>query len=44
MEVFDAIQARKSIRAYDPRPVPIDALDKVLESGMLAPPANNHQP
>jgi len=44
MEVFEAVQARRSIRAYDTRPVPNDVLDKILESGRLAPSANNSQP
>jgi len=44
MEVFDAILARKSVRAYDSKPVPEDVLMKVLEAGRLAPSASNRQP
>lgn len=44
MNVFDAIQARKSVRAYDSRPVPKETIDKILESGRLAPSAMNYQP
>ena len=44
MDVFDAVKARSSVRAYDPTPIPKEALEKVLESGRLAPSANNFQP
>jgi nitroreductase len=44
MDVFDAIQARRSVRAYDPRPVPEEILDRILESGRLSPSAMNYQP
>lgn len=44
MEVFEAVQVRKSARAYDTRPVPKEILDKILESGRLAPSASNLQP
>ena len=44
MDVFDAIKARSSVRAYDSTPVPDDSLARILESGRLAPSANNFQP
>lgn len=44
MEVHDAIRARKSIRAYDPAPVPDEVLNRILEAGRIAPSANNRQP
>lgn len=44
MEVFEAIEKRRSVRAYDSRPVPADVLMKVLETGRIAPSASNRQP
>lgn len=44
MEVSEAIRLRRSVRAYDPRPVPEDALTEVLEAGRIAPSAMNYQP
>jgi nitroreductase len=44
MEVFDAIMARKSVRGYASTPVPKEKLDRILESGRLAPSAINLQP
>jgi nitroreductase len=43
MNVIDAIDARRSIRAYQDRPVEEEKLLKVLESGRLAPSAKNMQ-
>ena len=44
MEVFEAIQKRKSIRSYEPTPIPGEKLNKVLEAARLAPSAGNIQP
>ena len=44
MDVFEAIQKRRSIRSYEPTPVPIEKLRKVLEAARLAPSAGNIQP
>jgi len=44
MEVFEAIQKRKSVRAYEDRPIPEDVLMKILEAGRIAPSAANRQP
>lgn len=44
MEVFEAIERRRSVREYDSRAVPDDVLMKVLETGRIAPSASNIQP
>lgn len=44
MEVFEAVQKRRSIRAYESTPIPEDKLMKILEAGRLAPSAGNIQP
>lgn len=44
VDVYQAIEVRKSVRAYDPKPVPRDALLRVLEAGRSAPSASNRQP
>ncbi len=43
MDVFEAIQTRRSIRSYLDRPVEDDVLNRVLEAARLAPSANNRQ-
>lgn len=44
LEVYEAIKARKSIRAYEAKEIPIVALKRVLEAGRSAPSAGNAQP
>ena len=44
MDVFEAIQKRRSVRSYEPMSVPIEKLKKVLEAARLAPSAGNVQP
>ncbi|MEM3695109.1 MAG: nitroreductase family protein [Candidatus Bathyarchaeia archaeon] len=44
MDVFEAVQRRRSIRAYNSTPVPKDKLMKILEAARLAPSAGNVQP
>lgn len=44
MDVFEAVQQRRSIRAYESTPVPKEKLDKILEAARLAPSASNIQP
>ena len=44
MEVFEAIQRRKSVRTYTKTPVPEEKLGKILEAARLAPSAENIQP
>ncbi len=43
MEVFECIRRRRSIRAYQDRPVPEDALRQILEAINAAPSAGNLQ-
>jgi nitroreductase len=44
MDLFDAIQGRKSIRRFKQAPVPDEDIRKVLDAGRWAPSANNTQP
>ena len=44
MDVLEAIFTRRSIRQYQPTPVPDELLDKILAAGMAAPSAGNQQP
>jgi nitroreductase len=44
MDVFEAVQERRSIRAYQDKPVPRDKLEKILEAARLAPSARNIEP
>jgi nitroreductase len=44
LEVIEAIQKRKSIRSYEPTPVPSEKLRKLLEAARFAPLAGNIQP
>ena len=44
MDVFEAIQERRSIRAYQDKPVPMEKLEKILEAARLAPSARNVEP
>jgi nitroreductase len=43
MELWDAINRRRSIRKYKDRPVEEGKLNRVLEAGRLAPSAGNRQ-
>lgn len=43
MDVRHAIQARKSIRKYEQKPIPKDVMEELLDSMRLAPSANNAQ-
>ncbi|RLE80456.1 MAG: nitroreductase [Thermoprotei archaeon] len=43
-KVFEVIQQRRSIRRYEPKPIPKDILLKLLEAARLAPSAGNRQP
>ncbi len=43
MDVYEAIRARKSVRAFQDRPVEPDKLHRVLEAARLAPSAHNNQ-
>ncbi len=44
MDVFKAIESRRSIRKYKDQRIPDDLLHKILEAGQLAPSAANRQP
>jgi len=44
MKVFEAVQSRRSVRVYEPTPIPERVLSKILKAGRLAPSANNSQP
>ena len=43
MNVFEAIKKRRSIRSYQPRQIPDDVLNRVMEAARLAPSAKNRQ-
>ncbi|HUT02041.1 MAG TPA: nitroreductase family protein [Phycisphaerae bacterium] len=43
MEIYEAIRARHSVRAYQERDVEEDKLRRVLDAGRLAPSARNRQ-
>lgn len=43
MNVYEAIEARRSIRGYEDRPVEQEKLDRILEAARLAPSASNRQ-
>ncbi len=43
MDVYEAIRARCSVRAYQARPVEADKLARILEAARLAPSARNMQ-
>ena len=44
MDVFEAVEQRRSIRSYQETPVPREVLEKILEAARLAPSANNREP
>jgi nitroreductase len=44
MDVFEAIQERRSIRAFEDKPVPREIIERILEAGRLAPSARNIEP
>ncbi len=44
MDIFDAIQGRKSIRRFKQTSVPDEDIKKILDAGRWAPSANNTQP
>jgi nitroreductase len=44
METWDAIRARRNVREFADRPVPEEALDRMLEAGRRSPSASNWQP
>jgi nitroreductase len=44
MEVYEAVQKRKSVRAYESAPIPREVMDRVMEAAWISPSANNRQP
>ena len=44
MDVLEAIHTRRSIRAYQNKPVPEELIQKLLATAMQAPSARNQQP
>jgi nitroreductase len=44
MNVWEAVNKRKSIRAFKPDPVPTEILKKIVEGALQAPSASNSQP
>ena len=44
METMEAIRSRRSIRRFERREVPHEALEQLVDAGRLAPTANNLQP
>lgn len=44
MDVFEVIEARRSIRKYRPEPIPDDKMGMILDAARLAPSAANRQP
>ncbi|HEX2026954.1 MAG TPA: nitroreductase family protein [Nitriliruptorales bacterium] len=43
METWDAIRARRDVREYQDRPIPPEALDRILEAARRTPSASNQQ-
>ena len=43
MDIYTAISTRKSVRAYEDKPVPEDILTRILEAARIAPSASNRQ-
>lgn len=43
MDIYEAIEKRYSVRAYQDRPVADDKLERVLNAGRMAPSASNTQ-
>ncbi|MGH3024271.1 MAG: nitroreductase family protein [Gaiellaceae bacterium] len=44
METRLAIASRREVRRYDPRPLPADAVERILQAGRLAGSGSNRQP
>ncbi len=44
MEVFDAIRSRRSIRAFESRPVDREVIDRLIDAATYAPSRMNSQP
>jgi nitroreductase len=44
METWDAITSRRNVRSFQPRPLPGEAVDRILEAAWRAPSSRNWQP
>ena len=44
VETWDALRARRNVRQFTEQPVPVEALDRILEAGRRTPSAGNWQP
>jgi len=44
MQTWDAITARRNVRAFSPEPIQPADLDRILEAGRRAPSSQNWQP
>jgi nitroreductase len=44
MDIFEAVQIRRSIRSYQDKPVAPEKLEKILDAARLAPSARNAEP
>ena len=44
MQTWDAITARRNVRAFEDRPIPTADLDRILEAGRRSPSSQNWQP
>ena len=44
MNVYEAIRARRSVRAYRDKPVPQEVLTQILDAARMAPSGGNRQP
>jgi len=44
MQTWDAITARRNVRAFEDRPIPTAELDRILEAGRRSPSSQNWQP
>jgi len=43
METWDAIRARRNVRAYEDRPIAADHLDRIMEAARRSPSSTNQQ-
>jgi nitroreductase len=43
METWDAITSRRNVRSFEDRPIPDDALARILEAGWRSPSSRNEQ-
>ena len=44
MDLYEAINTRRSVRKWQDRPIENDKLNRILEAGRVAPSASNRQP